>query len=270
MKMALANVERVKNGNTAQGFWVFGADGSFYGYNNNRSVERVNQLLDQAQVKFRSAKPEGGAPTEAELAAPWVTPLPREAMVVRVWARIRPVPAGCADSNRRVSRDHLWITEEEQAQIIKAASSANANGKATTSAPESLLNRVARFHLVDNVRGEPDMWQKSEVKKLEGFLVSAGPVEVSAEFSGRFEMATADGKRGYRGTLRARLWYTSRGRPLRFQAYATGTAWGSGTYTPDAPKEPFTLVIGMDQAIDEAAKVVPPQGILWGGEYWGR
>lgn len=254
MAIASANLERVTRGQTAQGFWVIGPDGTFYGYNNNRSKERVEQMLDRALAKFRQSPPKLVAPTREELAAPSAAKAPQGSSVVRVYARVRPVPAGCADSNKRVSRDHLWISAEEVAAL---------RGRKI---PSSLVGRIARFHLVDNVRGEPDMWSAAEVRKLD--VHKSAFVGATARFEVAFSLATDGNKRGYEGRLEIELKSDERNRVVRFRGFASGTAWGAGTYTPDPPTGKFNLAIAMVETEDEVAKAVPPQGILWGREYW--
>lgn len=254
MAIATAHSERVRNGQTAQGFWVIGSDGTFYGYNNNRNLQRVNQMLDQARARFRENPPKDQAPTAEELAAPAAPRPPAGASIVRVHARIRPIPDGCADSNRRVSRDHLWIGVDEVATLRKGQ------------VPDTLLGRIARFHLVDNIRGEPDMWNVGEVRRLE---VSKVTVEGDTiRFEGLFALGSADGKRGYEGRLEVEARTDDTNRIVRFRGFASGQAWGAGTWTPGAPDGKFGLVIAMVDADDGIAKVVPPQGINWGREYW--
>lgn len=260
MAIACENLERVRNGQTAQGFWVLGAGGDFYGYNNNRSIERVHAMLDAALLKFNAApsKEEAG-PTPEQLQAPSAPQPPEGASIVRVHARIRPVPEGCADSNRRVGRDHVWVTKEEVASLAKGEM------------PETFIGRIARFHLVDNVRGEPDMWTGAQVRKL---ATTQPNIEREADrlrvrFRTRFAMQTEDTKRGYEGELDAEIEIDEKAsRVVRFRAFAGGEAWGASTYTPGAPEGKFTLLIAMIEATDEVAKAVPPQGINWGGEYW--
>lgn len=254
MAIATKNLERVRQGQTAQGFWVVGADGTFYGYNNNRSKERVEQMLDRALADFRKNPSKPQSPTDEELAAPSVTKAPPGTSVVRIHARIRPVPEGCADSNNRVSRDHLWVSADEVAALRDKK------------VPASLIGRIARFHLLDNVRGEPDMWESRDVRKLEvrkaSFEGDVARIEVA------FSLATPGDKRGYEGNLEIEAKTDATNRIVRFRGFASGQAWGASTWTPGAPEGKFGLVIAMIEASDEVAKAVPPQAILWGREYW--
>ena len=261
MQIAEANLERVRQGNTAQGFYVLDSGGTFYGYNNNRSVERVTGLLDRASVAFRDAKTAGQAPTEAEMKASRGPEAPAGTTRVRVFTRIRPVPAGAADANRRVNRDHLWISQEE----VAALAAGQAGGK-TFPVPPTLARRIARFHLVDNVRGEPDMWTSPQVHSLE---LTARPSGAGLDLGGAFVMKTENGDRGFEGTFEGRLTFDAKAARLTsFQAIAQGTAWGASTYCPDPPKGRFPVVVAFIDAEDAMSRKVAPQGLLWVPEYW--
>lgn len=261
MKIAEANVERVRQGNTAQGFYVLDAAGGFYGYNNNRSVERVDTLLDRALIAFRQAPNTREGPTGAELAAPRGPEPPIGTTTLRVFTRIRPVPEGAVESNRRVNRDHLWISQDEILALIAGQS----EGKPFRP-PETLARRLARFHLVDNVRGEPDMWTAPQVKSLE---LTATPTKTGLSVAGNFEMQTEAGDRGFKGTFEAAIVLDpTQKRLTSFRAIAQGTAWGASTYCPDPPKGRFPVVIAFLNVDDAMAKKVPPQGLTWGSEYW--
>lgn len=268
---ACEHVERVKRGETSQGFYTLSADGTFYGYNNNRSIERVNALMDEALAEFRRAAPGPAEISKADIAAPWARTPDSGAAVVRVFSRIRPVPAGAAEANGHLGRDHLWITAEEIRAMLA--------GGDEFPLPRTLAQRMVRYHLIDNVRGEPNMWAADEVKKAE-FTVRRVPKEVAGvsraaasspvefEFQGDFAQVTKDNSRGLEGAIHGRLTIEEgHSRLVRFRAYAECMAWGSGTYTGGAPDGKFPLLIAMIEANDAIALSVPPQGLACGGDY---
>lgn len=249
--MARSVNPRIEGGQTAQGFYTANPDGTGLGFNNNRSVDRVLSLLARAGAGG-AAKAEGPlapAPGEPSVA-------PADVAVVRTFARIRPVPPDSAPSNQNVARDHLWIYPGE----IEAISSAKGD---RFPAPRSLALRIARFHLVDNVRGEPDMWSPAEVEKSELSVVRA---ESGFRLEGKFSMETRDGARGLSADFEGWL-EISKGKLTRFLGLAQGRAWGAGRYTPNPPEGTFPLVVAMVEASDPVARRVPPQGLLWGGDY---
>ena len=59
-----------------------------------------------------------------------------------------------------LGRDNLWIRADEHTTLTRGQ------------LPKSLLKRLARYHLVDNTRGETTMWQENEIEKLEGKITN--------------------------------------------------------------------------------------------------
>lgn len=239
---------RILQGHTSQGFYVMGADGKAYGFNNNRSVERVLAFMQKGLDGFRS-----DPPFNVEIRSqsnPHPRP-PEGATVLRLYSRITPLPEGCPDSNANLQRDHFWILREEVGQI------------AAERIPASLINRLCRFALVDAVRGEPDFWKPEEVLAKEFSIRRLSPGE--AALSGKFSMRTANGARGIEGKLTARL--IINGADISsFTGYAETTAWGNGTYTPGAPEGKFPLKFAFILA-PESADTVAPQAAMYGREY---
>jgi hypothetical protein len=68
----------------------------------------------------------------------------------------------------------------------------------------------------------------------------------------------------YQGRLEGEVTLDLQTRKLRtFRAFADGTARGEGRFTPNPPAGRFRLIVGMLEAVpgDEAARVVPPEGV---------
>lgn len=242
---------RGNQGQTTQGFYVIGADGSAYVFNNNRSVERVLDFMRRGFEGFQ-AKP----PVASEIPAAQSVQIkpPPGATVLRLYSRIKPAPAGCDPSNENLQRDHLWILPDEVASMAKLE------------APPALVNRLCRFTFVDAIRGEPDFWRPEEIRANK-FEVTKNP-KGGYLLKGPFAMQSADGKRGIEGTLEAELNITDQ-KITAFKGFAESTAWGSGTYTPSAPTGKFPLKFAF--LLAPAAKdSVAPQAAMFGREYLGR
>jgi hypothetical protein len=89
--------------------------------------------------------------------------LPKGELVVRVTSKVLEGYEKTDNEWRRIfqsslGRDNLWVRADEHAALAKGQLS------------KSLLKRIARFHLIDNTRGEPPMWKDNEIKKLKGAL----------------------------------------------------------------------------------------------------
>jgi hypothetical protein len=273
MKMAATVNERVTKGITSQGFYVAAPDGKGYGFNNNRSVERVNWFMDNAVKKMKDNPPQIVEIPQSEIDAPFARSPGEGTSVLRIFSRIRPVPAGSHKSNNTVARDHIWIYPHESTEMWKLTEVSAAEPRRL---PSAVLGRLLRFHLVDNVRGEPDFWKPSEIRKADFKASLFGRSNSNMRglrFEGTYEMQSADGKRGMSGNLEGVIWLTKRSSEPKvyvvdsFKAYGEATAWGAGTYTPNPPAGKFPMVFAIVQVNDAASKVVTPQAATWAGEY---
>ncbi|MBC8063282.1 MAG: hypothetical protein H7Y17_00505 [Chlorobia bacterium] len=246
----------IAKGSTAQGKYVIAADGTAYGFNNNRSIERVHQLLDRSLAQFKASPPVQVAISAAELEAKFVPEPPIGSAVVRLFTRVKPAPLGSDSANENVARDHFWILPEE----LKALS--------TGEMPEAFRMRLARFALVDSVRGEPDHWRPAEIVRAEFKLSPLRSSKVKGfSLTGTFSMQTQDLKRGYEGKLEGELTFGTENRLVSFKAFAEGQAWGASTYAPNPPAGKFPLLIAFVSVSDEASRVVAPQAVFYGREY---
>ncbi len=110
-----------------------------------------------------------------------------------------------------MSRDNLWISRSEHQALVRGE------------VPATLQQRIARFHLVDNTRGEPPMWRENEVRELDMSLDDG-------RISGHVLLRTDNGDRGYDAELLGRLEIKD-GKVVRLDCVALGDCWGEGPYT---------------------------------------
>jgi hypothetical protein len=130
---------------------------------------------------------------------------------------------------------------------------------------------MVRFHLVDNVRGEPDMWHGREVKRAQftARFVGGSAAIKSYEMHGDFAQQTSDGKRGLEGSIDGRFEVvTEKAKISRFRAVAQMQAWGASRFTPSPPAGRFPMAIAMIEANDSVSHVVPPQAMDEGADYY--
>lgn len=242
---------RGDQGQTTQGFYVIGADGSAYVFNNNRSVDRVLDFMRRGLEEFQTKPPARDViqPSQNVLVTP-----PSGTTVLRVYSRIKPAPAGSDPANENLQRDHFWILPEEISEFAKL------------NVPESFAMRLCRFALVDAIRGEPDFWRPEEIRSKK-FEVDKNP-KGGFSLKGSYSMQTADGKRGLEGTLEVEF-NIADNKTTAYKAFADCTAWGQGTYTPGAPAGKFPLKFAFMLA-PAAKDTVAPQAAMFGREYLGR
>ncbi|MAV35189.1 MAG: hypothetical protein CMJ59_06990 [Planctomycetaceae bacterium] len=242
-KIANQGPRKVGRG-TTQGLYVATADGRFLGFNNNRGPARVKRMLNQALIDFR---PVDVRPiTRGKPDTKYVRIPPRGGLVIRVTSKVL---GGYAETNDRwrqmfqqsLGRDNLWVRRDEHQALV--------GGRLQ----ESLTQRLARFHLVDNTRGEPPMWKANEIRKFDVSLKEG-------QLRGKIHLQTASGDRGYEADLVGFV-ASQDGLVTRFDAVVKGEFWGEGRYTRGAPKGRFPFAVAFTLATGaDVANKVPPQG----------
>jgi hypothetical protein len=248
-------------GDTAQGFYVIGADGKFYGWKNVHYAPEVLKFIDTALEAFRRNPPAPIHLTEEQMTASFSRTPESSTSVVQVFTRISPPPAGCDDLNRSVGRDYMWIYGDDVHALLSACDSAD-----SFILPRNLVARLVRFHLIDNVRGEPDEWESKDVKQADftAKFIGQDTLAKHVEFKGEYRQETDNHRRGQQGTLYGKFDIVTATRKIEhFRAYGQATAWGESRFTPGAPKGKFALVTAMISANDRTADVIAPHA-LWG------
>jgi hypothetical protein len=247
--------------NDSQGMYIVGPDGTSYGYTNDHDPSNINEALDNALRQYHAHPPKQVTITEAELRTPYAVAPPTTATVVRVFTRIMPLPQGCIGLNSGIGRDYLWIYAEEVRKMQALAAQSTKPFKL----PATLALRIARYHLVDNVRGSPDMWGLKELKRLHfvARVADRNKETITLAFSGSFQFEhNGQNRRGYEGRIEGNFAMSATQPTIsRFRALAKGKAWGDGAYNPNAPKGRYPLVVAMVQATDPVARVVPPEAV---------
>ncbi|ARU40718.1 hypothetical protein CCB80_06015 [Armatimonadetes bacterium Uphvl-Ar1] len=257
----------VTKGVTGQGFYVVGADGQAYKFSmHGRQRDEFMKLLDEGLEAFKNSPPEA---KHEPLTSPrsWSRERPAGTTVVRSISRILPLPEDAPEKNRSIGRDHFWIFPED----IQAIQS---NPLTTFPLPAKLARRLARFHLVDNVRGEPNRWRFDNIRTLDIQVTRVSKDEY--QFHGLFRMTNLEGRdgteKGIAGMIEGTISLNSKGelmsRPgVSFIAYAQGYAWGDHANTNGAPEGKYPIKMAFQTVDDEIALSVPPQQSYFWTEY---
>lgn len=229
---------------TTQGLYLAAADGTLLGFTNNRGSDRVLRMiqnaLQQQPVSDVSAILRGKADVR------YNPEPPAGGLIVRVHAKIldgyHPPRNAQEDAfQNALSRDNLWITAREHQELLQGRFA------------DSLLKRIAKYHLVDNTRGEPPMWNDKEIQ-------SASVVMVDGRVKGSVRLATRGNDRTYDASLYGVIEHDGQ-RVTRLDMVAKGIFRGEGPYTRGAPKEPFPLAVSLILADGtDPADAIPPQG----------
>ena len=255
-KIALqrADLDSSYNGNgTTQGFYVATAAGELLLYNNNRDPPKVRRLMKETLSRFgrsHTSSVDSAAIEAKKIDSRYNISAPEGGLVLRVRAKVLGGYEPTNDRWQRVfqtalSRDNLWVSASEHKALV--------NGQVA----DSLLQRIARFHLVDNTRGEPPMWRPDEIRSAEMKLDDG-------RLSGEVHLETGQADRGYDAQLNGVVEIKD-GSVVRFDMVALGEFWGEGRYTRRAPPGKFPLAISFTLAdgTDVADQLVPQAARGW-------
>jgi len=229
----------------AQGFYIFTPAGKLLEHTNTVSGERMKEVIEAALKKFDPSAPIPKLEFDAKEARP-LYEAPEGGLVVSVFSKVLGGYEKTEDSTLKIrqealGRDHLWVRRDEAEALCK------------DTLPETLKVRIARFHLVDNTRGEPPFWKEEEIKRLE-MTLRKGTI------SGAVHLETRSGDRGFDGRLLG-LVETKDGKVTRLDVVAKGDFWGEGTFTQGAPrgKFPFAVAFALSDGKGNE-RWIPPGG----------
>lgn len=277
--MANQGPRKGENGATRQGIYCLTADGELLEFKNaGQSVEATKNQLQAALRKFQ-ALPDSRrlpgkvtVPDHGPVDRRYVRVPPEGTTLIRVHARILNaakdgVEKGSCDftGGDRASRDMLWLLESERTAIANAGRTVGHS----FAVPASLAMRIARFHLIDNTRGEPDLWMRKDIQKNEMTLTVETMTDrtVTYRWDGRFLIANDPNSdratRGLEGTVFGRLSLDRKtGTVTSLDLAVRGDSWGCSTFTQKGVRPGKSLLGIAFQLSDgkQPADRVAPQG----------
>jgi hypothetical protein len=267
-----------EGGTTRQGIYVLSAGGKLLAYRNHQDPAVILTVLRQGLSKFQELPAEEREPgavrvnNPATIDANYRRQPPNGGLILNVYTRILDrsddhefcrgacsVPGG-----DKAARDHLWLTSEEWKGLIAA----HAKIGDEIAMPNRMVYRLARFHLVDNTRGEPPIWNRAAVRRHDLKLRVAGVTDhgLTLQLDGDILLATdADpvrAERGFDARLAGTIHYDFQRKQIdRFDVVAVGDHWGEGPLTRNARPGRTPLGVAFELARgDSSADHVPPQG----------
>jgi hypothetical protein len=172
-----------------------------------------------------------------------------------------------------IGRDHAWLTEAEKQSLLPLSLRRGTKW----AMPAAVAERLLRFHLVDNSRGEPPMWSRDHIRFADLNLTVEEITEESVQV--RIEGAVllacvadiADADIGYQARLLGSFRYKARTQDFeRFDLVAFGNHWGEGPFSGGARPGRTPLGVVFELATGKAPlDLVPPQGARYLREYFG-
>lgn len=255
--------------NTRQGIYVATPDGQLLGSINSWSPERTLAVFQKALERWQQ-RPHADTVVPASLSpdADYERKPPKGGLILNIYSRIPlpPPPGEAGVLNSATGRDHLWLTAAEWRSLLPS----DWRNGARYPVPQAVVERLLRFHLVDNVRGEPPMWTRADLQQADLTLVVENAAKARLRLEGKALMQHG-AERGYETRIQGVLVYDRQHeRFSRFDLVSWGEAWGHGPYTGGEPKGRFPLVIAASIAGRAPADLVPPQALRNRQEYFGR
>jgi hypothetical protein len=265
-------------GSTRQGIYCFTADGTLLAYKNaGQAPDVMREVLRQALTKWSKLPEDRRKPGAIKVDEPgkvdaaYQRTLPANGLVLNVYTRILDhtergdwCRGTCkALGGDKAARDHMWLTEAEWRALVPAEA---AKGDRRPLLP-SVAQRLVLFHLIDNTRGEPPMWEPAEVRKCDLALTvtDATAERVEMKLEGAVLLSTgADPATAARGFDLSVLGYLrfDRGKKGfdRFDIVAVGNHWGNegNAREPRPGRMPLGVCIELAKG-DTPADKVPPQ-----------
>jgi hypothetical protein len=276
-----------ENGSTRQGIYIFTAEGKLLAYRNAQDADVMRQVLKQGLKAYKQLPEQKRRPGGVQIAEldrvdnRYDRKPPADGAVLNVYTRIldhddngKLCHGACkTPGGDKTAHDHLWLTAEEIQSLVPAG----ARVGDSFPLPRAIAQRLLRFHLVDNTRGEPPFWTREQVRQndLRLRVEEVSDKGVRLKLVGHALLSTnADDRRADRGFdvhLLGTVEVDARKvRLLRFDVVAVGDHWGQGRYTGGARPGRTPLGVAIEVAEEGSqGRDVPPQGARELPEYLG-
>ena len=278
-RMATAAGRKGDGGDTRQGIYVFAADGTVLGFKNAGHDPKVmKKVFVDALAKFQQlpeAQRSAGkirVPAHGEFDPKYTRQLPKDGLVLRTHARILEKkgdtyqPGTCElQGGDKASRDYVWFTKEEVATLLPSVWEVGHNYPV----PEKLTQRLARFHYIDNTRGEPQFWKKSEIRdnQMSLSVIAVSPEQVELQLTATVTLATkadlAKADRGFEAQSIGWIKYNRTKKEFeQFDVASIGLHWGDHFHNGTA--RPGRNPLGLWWTLADLTKpgnTIWPQGI---------
>ncbi len=183
-----------RKGGTRQGIYVCTASGKLLGSMNSNNAEAVAKMLTGALSKWKSlADSDRRIPERANFkpAHRWEDSFPNDGLVLLSANRDLPLDGNPGSrTGDRWNRDHVWFSRDEARTWLPA----DPRVGRTHNVPDIIVQRLARFHLVDNVGGQTLPFAASEVpgSTIQTEVVKREGTTVRLRISGSTKAETTD------------------------------------------------------------------------------
>jgi hypothetical protein len=266
---------------TWQGLYLCTATGELLASRQAREANEVLTLMEQALEQWQQRVKQSSPliiPENYDPALGYDWAYPEGGLVLKGHVRDLPCESRECDLTKW-NLDYVWFTQEEAASLIKETAEIGH----CYPMPWPLVLRLARFHLLDTVRGESPRWRSKQVKRAEIFLTveERQREQIQLRLEGivhneappNFEINPYNGKivdmaSGINLRLLGYLTYQKEQQAFtRFDLLATGLRWGATAYNDRfGDLGPAPIGFAFELAGPALFERTPPQAIRF--DYW--
>jgi hypothetical protein len=269
---------RGPEGSTRQGIYCLTAAGKLLAFKNPQEAEYMREVLRAGLAAWKKLPESERRPGAVTVDEPgqrdldYARPAPEGGLILNVFTRALDstgegnfADAVCkTGAGDEAARDHLWLTQKEWRSLVPKEPRVGDSFPV----PRQILERIVRFHLVDNTRGEPNHWTPEEIRSASMSLMveSVSTDQVKLRLDGSVLLSTSKdldkAARGFDANLLGYLAFDRKALACtRFDVIALGNHWGEGTYTGGARPGRTPLGIAFELTKGNVpANLVPPQG----------
>lgn len=248
--------QRPEPKHSKQGYYICSPDGTLLkGWMYPRPDDgTMKRYLKEAIETYRA--PKEVAAVDAGRPDRFAPQPPAGAVVAEVFTKLLEARWGKTKLERfqlirgAVGRDRLWITPAEVRELSR------------NSIPDSLLERLIRFNLVDNTRGVPAAWGRGDLKEV---AVTAARENDKLRIEGSVRLEAQNGRR-YAAKLEGFI--EVKGETLsRFDLVVRGIHVARAAEVGEVPVGDATFAVAVTLAADAESRRVPPLFSYDRGEY---
>ncbi len=268
---------RTKPTATRQGLYITTADGNLLASTNTTSAQDVIKLIDTAMEKWNQSKQlvekfaDNNEPDKRFNVA-----FPAGGMILRQTSRDLPRKQAPEYETWRHNFDHAWLTAAE----VKSFVPMNLAVGEKYAIPDAFVQRLARFHFVDQVKGEADAFGRSAVSqaKLEAEVVEVanGTAKIRLQGTAKcvqppsgdtnpYSGSKVNQERGVDLSIRGWLQYDTTKQAFdQFDLVAIGDRWGTATYNfRQRDMGPAPIGFAFELLPTKSENMTKPKFLLW-------
>lgn len=256
-----------RKGSSRQGIYVFTPDGEFLASINDVSPIRVLEMIKRGLEKWEQL-PDSRKRAEPDKS---LTPkhrfeqfYPRDGLVLHIYTRDLPKSADPSTRLTTRNRDTAWFSKSEVAEMIPADASVGD----TFDFSYAFVERMARYHFVDNVKGQTEDFTEAQTAstKIKGRVIRQDDQETEVVIFGKTLGQVPKNRRSAPGVETELIGGAVLDKQSmsfsKFEIVAVGRRWGRTRFN-DRHRQLHATPIGYVFQLAPADATPSVPGIIW-------